>query len=306
MNPMTDRIAGKRGRRPSPPTPELHLRRFAPAPSPPPPSGDVTNGITEWGMLGNDQYGDCGPAATEHYRMAKAGSVSVSPPATDAYTEGLYFAYGKAMGESGDQPDEGVDNATWLKWGFDEGLWEGYARLDASDADEVHQAMLNFHGVLIGCSLTDDAEQEFNAGQPWNITSRDQPDPQEGHDVLLVKYGPDGEELVTWSDLQAATIAWESGEVAAGDLEAWVMISAEDAERNGVDLPALQAQIRALGGSVAPTPPVPTPPGPTPDPPGPTPDSTIVQKVEHLIENVVHEVEKVGEAIIDTITGDSP
>lgn len=269
---MPERIAGQRGRRPSPKTPQLHLRRFAPAPSTPPPSGDVSGGIVDWGMLANDQLGDCGPAATEHYRMAKAGSIAVSPPATTAYTAQLYFAYGVAMGE-GPQADQGVDNLTWLKWMFDNGHILGFARLDATNAAEIRMAMLNFGGVLIGCSLADTAEQEFNNGQPWTISAQEQPDPQEGHDILLVKYDAAGETLVTWGALQRATIAWETGEAHAGDLEAWVILAAEDVARNGVDIAALQAEIAALGGTVAPTPKPPAPvPAPTPAPsPGPAP-----------------------------------
>jgi hypothetical protein len=267
------RIAGKRGRKPSPPTPELRLALFAPAPSTPPPTGDVTGGIVDWGMLGNDTYGDCGPAATEHYRMAKAGSVTVSPAATDAYTENLYFEYGKAQGEPGEQPDQGVDNLTWLTWLFDNGYIEGFARLDPSKPDEIRQAMINFNGVIIGCSLTDDAEAEFEATppQPWNITPKDLPDPNEGHDILLVAYDADSWTLVTWAALQRALITWETGEEGAGDLECWVIITAEDAARNGVDITALKAAITALGGQVAPDAPTPTPPVPVPVPvPAPT------------------------------------
>jgi hypothetical protein len=45
--------------------------------------------------------------------------------------------------------------------------------------------MLNFNGVLLGCSLTDNAEQEFNDQQPWTITASEHPDPQEGHDIHI-------------------------------------------------------------------------------------------------------------------------
>lgn len=322
---MSDRIAGKRGRRPSPPTPELHLRRFAPAPSMPPPAGDVTAGMTEVGMLGNDRLGICGPAATMHYFMAKAASTNVRGT-TDfdtltAMTEGWYFAYGKAQGEPGDQPDQGVDNLSWLTWCVEQGYIDAFARLDASNRDEVCMAMLNFYGVLIGCSLTDNAEQEFNAGQPWTITAQEQPDPQMGHDILLGKYDAAVEELYTWGALQKATIAWESGEAHAGDLEAWVIISSEDAARNGVDMNALIAQIKQLGGTVAPQPgPVPDPgPAPTPDPqpvpdptptpspdPAPTPSPDIhgfVEKVKAIVDRAVTEIVTEAEAIIDTVEG---
>ena len=73
--------------------------------------------------------------------------------------------------------------------------------------------MLNFNGVLLGCSLTDNAEQEFNDQQPWTITASEHPDPQEGHDIYLVKYDTqaDTETIVTWGADQICTVAWETG-----------------------------------------------------------------------------------------------
>jgi hypothetical protein len=254
------RVAGKRGRRAPSHEPSLRLSNFAPPPSAPPPQGDVSAAITDWGMLGNDTHSDCGAAAFQHGRMAKSGKnvladngtllTADSQAATD-YTLSSYYAYGRAMGEAGAEPDQGVQNSTWLKFLFDQRMIEGYAELDATNADEVHMAMLNFGGVLIGCSLTDQALQEFNNHQPWDISATEEPDPNEGHDIYLVKYDTQAgtETVVTWGADQECTIAWQSGEVQAGDLEAWVFITAEDAARNGVDLPALQAQIRSLGGT---------------------------------------------------------
>lgn len=250
-----------------------------------------------WGMLGNDQYGDCGPAATEHYRMAKAGTADITN-ASDAATEALYFAYGRAQGEPGSHPDQGVDNASWLKWMFDNGYITAYARVDANDADAVRMAMLNFSGVLVGCSLADQAEQEFNDHRPWTITAAERPDPQEGHDILLVAYDSAGETFVTWGALQRATVAWESGEAHAGDLEAWVIMTNEDAARNGVDLDALRAQISAWGGeSVAPPTPAPAPapsPAPQPEPsPSPEPTPSEWKKFAHDLRVAIRNVDHV-------------
>lgn len=321
------RTAGLRGRRPSPATPELRLANFrATAPAPPPPSGDVSCG-DDVGMLGNDQLGDCGPAATAHIRMMKAGTVSGVPRTTVDEVEADYWAYGRAMGESGDRPDQGVDNATWLKWLVGEGYIRAYARIDANDVDEVHAAMLNFRGVLVGCSLTDDAEQDFEAEPqiPWTVTAQDQPDPQEGHDIALAAYGPDFDEFYTWGAKQKATVAWASGEAHAGDLECWVFVTDEDAERNGVDIDALIAAINAWGGTVAPAPaPVPDPiPAPAPDPtPAPAPDPVpepsptpapdpdppsdihqLVDRIKKIVRRAEDEIEQVGSDFITFITG---
>lgn len=85
----------------------------------------------------------------QHGRMAKSGRnvltdngtelAADSQQATDL-TLSSYYAYGRSIGESGEQPDQGVENATWLKFLFEQGMIEGYAELDASNADEVLQA----------------------------------------------------------------------------------------------------------------------------------------------------------------------
>lgn len=176
-----------------------------------------------------------------------------SQAATDD-TLSSYFAYGRAMGEPGAQPDRGVDNATWLKFLFEQKMIEAYAELDASKADEVHMAMLNFNGVLLGCDLTRNAEQEFINHQPWTISAKERPTPKGGHDIYPIKYDTAAgtETVVTWGADQECTLAWEEGEVQKGVLEAWVFITAEDATRNGVDLAALQHAITSLGGVLAP------------------------------------------------------
>lgn len=279
---MTDtttppRQHGKRGLRPSLPHPELmHTRFLAPATNVPP-TGDVSRGITAWGMLDNDKYGNCGAAAYFHYRMAKgADPASI----TAAECDETYFAYGEAMGEptpaGAAGPDEGVDNYTFLKWCFDNGLVEAFLQLDHSNPDEVHAGMLNFHGVFIGCQLEADAEQQYDAGEPWNITADDPPQADMGHDILLVAYDENGETIVTWGTDQRTTIAFDASAVT----DCWVIVTKDDALRAGMtteQFDALLAQIQAGGGVTVPVPPpvpapVPAPaPAPAPTPVEPTP-----------------------------------
>jgi hypothetical protein len=295
------RVPGKRGRRKSSHRPGLLLKNFKTAAPTPPSSGSVAGGVSQWGMLGNDLFENCGPCGVEHLRIAKA-LVGVNTDGSPTFrgnftipttknTESWYFEYGVAMGEAPPKPDEGVDNASMLEWlyevtggvlpvGDDIQEW-AYAELDVTDLAEIQQSMLDFHGVLMGCCLTDEAEQEFTARQPWQITPSEQPDPQMGHDWVLVEYTPADWTLVTWGALQKALIDFEKGEVSAGDLDAWVIITQEDADRAGVDMPALQAAIKAQHGkqnvpTPAPAPPVVIPPVVTPTPvvtpPAPAPD----------------------------------
>ena len=347
------RKAGLRGKRAAVHVPELLIDRFrATAPASPPPTGDVSGGITAWGMLCNDRLGCCGFSAIEHYRIAKAidagapGPLAMEPgfiQPTDAETQALYYAYGIAQGEPGPDPDEGVTNSTMLAWLFartqaaklagDDVEEFAYAEVDVSSAgaaDRVHSEMLAFHGILVGGLLTDDAEADFEAVPPvpWHVTADDQPNPDDGHDWIIVAYDATGtKEIdgyvvgdlgVTWGGLQWADIDFDSDAIQ----EAWVIVTEEDASRVGVDYPALLAACKALGGIVAPTP-VPSPPAPTPpSPPAPTPPAPpptppptpppeptppappgIVQEIETFIEK---EIETVKEEIEELFGDDAP
>ena len=295
LDPSLPRVAGKRGRKQSSHASDLQLKNFRGSlPSPPPASLDNTKGFKNWLMLGNDQYGDCGPAATEHIRMVKALLSVANETATfassfvlpnDTNTETLYFDYGVSQGEPGPNPDQGVDNKSWLTYLFnlteaakvikgDDVVEWAFAELDASNPTEIRAAVMNYSCVLIGCALSDTAETEFENGQLWTISASEPADPQNGHDVVMAGWDANGEILLTWGAPQRATVAWETGEESAGDLEAWVLITKEDAERNGVDLAGLQAQIRSWGGTSnvpAPGPAPAPPPAATPPAPGPAP-----------------------------------
>jgi len=248
------RRAGKRGRLPAEHVPSLLVHNFRRGPAvAPPTSADVSCGITDWGMLGNDTIGDCAPAATAHDRMIKAcvtpatgGAAPVFEPGfvvpTAEATLSLYYAYGIAHGEKGPDPDAGVNNAKWLAWLFKQGLIEAYAEVDVASAGaaaRIHRAMIDFRGVIVGTHLTDDAQQVFEAHEPWTTAHGETSDPNKGHDVLLVAYDEHGDTFVTWGADQRSTIDWDH---ACMD-EAWVILTKEDAARAGYDFDAARRAI---------------------------------------------------------------
>ncbi len=249
------RRAGLRGRHTTEHAPTLHVHHFQDAfgRAPAPRSADVSGGITSWGMLGNDELRDCGPAATAHARMLKAviepGTTAAPPrfeasfvqPTTEAVTA-QYFAYGIAQGQPGPNPDHGVNNARWLAWLFSQGLIEAYAEIDLTGPDaraRVRRAMVDFGGVLLGIGLTSDAEQCFESHEPWTLEHGHPSNPGNGHDVLLVAYDDAGDTLVTWGALQRSTIPFDH----ACFEEAWVIVTSEDAARSGFDLEGARAAI---------------------------------------------------------------
>ena len=243
-----------------------NFRRYSLAASLP---WDGSHGITDWGMDGNDQYGDCGPAATDHGNAAKLDTTSVvGTLGQPVYPTTLdtYFAYGIAQGEPPPHPDQGVDNSSWFGFLYQKGVLGkgGYGEVPLSELD--HYA-IDFNGVVLGVQLSDNAQQQFQQGIAWGQPG-DSPDPNLGHDILLI--GLDvggGGTVVTWGALQKVTAAFLQNFVT----DAWAFLDEDDANRVGINWAALQEALTEIHGTV--TPPAPAP-APQPTPPSPTPTPT--------------------------------
>ena len=288
------RQAGRRGARESH-EPRLDVRKFL-KPGDTGPTGyvawDGTNGQTEWGMDCNgpdpgnppaypNGLGDCGAAAPDHGNMAKANDMSLLGTLGRpkfAGTTATYFAYGVSQGERGqppapaDEPDQGVDNASWLGFLYTNGIIDGYGEVPV---DQLDAYAPKAHGLLIGQSLPETAEQDFEAHppSPWGSPG-ETPDKQEGHDTWYIAGHADGSgEMVTWGGLQPFTPEYRTGRFIT---DAWLIFDRDDPE---VDWQALEAALAEVHGTVVPpaTPtPAPTPsptPPPVPQPPAPLPPS---------------------------------
>lgn len=260
------RRAGNRGARESH-EPRLDVRLFLePAPEPDTFSEwDGTNGVTNWGMDGNGPdtpgpgpedppaypqgMGNCGYAAPDHGNAAKANNIAlVGTLGRPAFPVpfGAYWAYGVSQGEQGqapvpaNEPDQGVDNRSWLAFLYKAGVIKGYAEVPV---DQIgHYAPLG-HGLLIGQNLPDSAESDFEASPPipWGSPG-EVPDSQEGHDtwVILTHANASGE-LITWGGLQPFSSTYLKEFVT----DAWMVWTADDPEDIS---PELQAALTALHG----------------------------------------------------------
>ena len=255
--PATPRIAGKRGRLRSERVALRYVHEYAtvalPAPAYP---VDVRGGIadTAWQMLGNgpdptctvapEGVGDCGFAGRQHVRMAKAacyGETETWETSDELVSEYLAYDGGQDMGVS--------LAAVLLAW-YKAGKILGFAPVDHTDPAAVDSAMQAFKGIYAGVDLTDDADELFGNAEPWTTANGETPDPDEGH--CIAKVYADGNSVssdpvdgwVTWGAFQESTQEW----TAACLTEAFVIITSED-EAAKVDMPALLADIEALGGT---------------------------------------------------------
>lgn len=277
--------AGKRGVQKSPARPERAINRFWQAPLAvvaPPPNADVSHGITSCGMDGNADVGDCVQAATDHYNVAKTGDVNQINKLGGVGPQALYCEWGLAQGAppapGTSCPDNGTDPRSWLDWCVSKGIIYEWGEIADLSPDTIHQAMIDFKGVLITVDLPPDAEQQFNAGQPWSIAGGENPNPNAGHAILLVRYDPTADYFWTWGALQPATVAWDAGCITG----AFVIFDADDPAIDAAALEAYIAAQAAHGGTTPPPKPAPAPPtpGPTPPPkPGPPPETAGLEEL---------------------------
>lgn len=254
--PAAPRVAGKRGRLQSEPVALRFLHDYvreplAPAAYP----VDVRGGIADdaWGMLANgpdpactthpEGLGDCGYAGRQHYRMAKAagyGQAEKWETSNELAAEYLKYDHGQ---------DEGVSLPAVLLYWYKKGLIKAFAPVDHTSPAAVDAAMAAFKGVYVGVDLTDDADELFSDGKPWTTANGEKADPDEGHCIVKVyaddpaaKTSPE-DGWVSWGAFQKSTKGWTKTCLR----EAYAIITSED-EAAKVNMPALTADIEALGG----------------------------------------------------------
>jgi hypothetical protein len=190
-----------------------------------------------------------------------------------------------------------------VKW-FNEGFVDGTGKVIIEPCEafvriqpaHVDAAMAQFGSILCGVNLTDDADQRFDEHQPWTVADGQTPDPNKGHVTGRVKSDGTMHTYVSWGDYVLATVAWSDACVE----EAWAPLTLEMAHNLNMNVPALLAAIKAMGGEVRQ--PTPTPaPTPKPVPSVPVPDDALVSKVKREAEEIAHDVEEIVEDVAHSV-----
>lgn len=224
----------------------------------PPASTNHRNNIGSWGMLANDEYGDCVIAGGAHETMlwTKEG-YNLASAFSDSNVLADYHAFCGAG-------DNGCDVRTVLGSRQKTGLKDGsgtrhkigaYLALDLKNHDEVKLAVYLFSAVGIGFNFPDYAMTEFNSGQPWDVKSGGTI--EGGHYVPVIDYDSNYLYVVTWGKIQKMTWAFYDKYCD----EAWAMLSQEmlgndNLSPEGFDITTLQNDLNNLksGGSTSNTP----------------------------------------------------
>lgn len=167
------------------------------------------NLVNDWGMLGNDQYGDCVWAGAAHETMlwAAAARPPGTPPTVQFSTESVLSAYSQVTGFSPNDPasDQGTDMLSALNYRRTTGIQDlsstvhkicAYVSLEPGDTDQLLNACYLFGGVGIGIQFPDSAQTQFQDGEPWSYTPG--ATLLGGHYVPVVGYNHSYLEVVTW------------------------------------------------------------------------------------------------------------
>lgn len=146
-------------------------------PTPPAEFGHDALVTQPWGMLGNDQYGDCVWAGAGHETMLWNADAGRIVQFTDA---GVLSDYSVVTGFNPSDPstDQGTDMAMAAAYRKTTGVIDAagvrhkvgaYLSIPAGALDEMLVASFVFGTLGIGITFPDSAMAQFNAGQPWDV-----------------------------------------------------------------------------------------------------------------------------------------
>lgn len=266
----------KLGRRPPKNAPALRFARFWTGAIPEhSPAADHFSRVTEWGLWRNDEFGDCGPVSYGNLR--KLISLYLTG-AEDDVTQDDVLALYKLVNptfdpdDPGGPGDAGVDMQTMLELALEHGFAGkkplAFAKVDASNLDELRAAIEIFGGVLLGIDLETAQQSQTDSGV-WDYKKSGE---WGGHAVMCGRYVDDTTDtkdrsgVVTWAEVVDFTNAFAKRQLD----EVWLVIFEEHLGdkgfKEGVDRQALASEFFALTGRE-----FPIQPNPQPEPPAPAP-----------------------------------
>jgi hypothetical protein len=186
----------------------------------PPASFDISAKVSAWGMMDNDQIGDCTCAAAGHLIMewtANAGKKAATP--TDQQIVAAYSAitgYNPVTGANDNGANELDVLNYWRQTGIAGHKIDAYMALEPSNHNHIMDSVYIFEGCYIGVQLPISAQAQTQNHQPWSVppggpSGDGKPGSWGGHAVPVVAYDARGVTVVTWGALQVMTWTfWEA------------------------------------------------------------------------------------------------
>jgi len=240
-------------------TRDLLFKNYVQLPSPPTTFSNASLFPAKgWGMLGNDEWGDCVWAGAGHETMllSKLGNKEADFTAQDVLAGyEAVTGFNPQAGSPGHNPtDNGTEPRKAYGYRRATGIVDvagnphkigAYLKLDTGNLEHIYQAAYLFEVVGIGFKFPEYAMEQFHNGEPWDVIPGKEPNPEEGHYVPCIGKSTNIE-VVTWGALQQMTVAFFE----AYCDEAWTYISEEPfvngRDIDGFDLEQLKADLKAL------------------------------------------------------------
>lgn len=213
----------------------------------------------DFGMDGNDQWGDCVFADVAHRIMVRTAQMGAGRMIVATQTETLQLYYEVARGGPATGDDPGGDLITTAEYMQKTGMMIGGQRhtedgngvIDPLNTDHIKWSMCLFGCTPFALNLPQSALDQFRAGEPWDVSGDNTI--VGGHDVLGVEYRPEslpsnpGWLVVTWGKRWPVTNAFlakylvEVVPVGARDF-----ITANGLAPSGVNLPQILQLLREI------------------------------------------------------------
>jgi hypothetical protein len=201
---------------------------------PPPPVCDWSTKVTQWGMLKNDEIGDCTAAGCGHAIQLWSANASAEANITDDDTISFYE---RSCGYDPANPDSdhgGVELDVlnyWQRNDFAGHKLDAFASLDVGNRTNIKDAIWLTGGVYIGVNLPISAQTQDVWDIPQQGTAGDgKPGSWGGHAIYAVGFTDQYVTCVTWGQLKTMTWAFWNAYVE----EAWTLISMEWIMSNGI------------------------------------------------------------------------
>jgi len=219
---------------------------------PAPPKDFGHDQLPSWGMLGNDQYGDCVFAGAAHETMLWNAAAGRAVPFDDTAVLGDYSAV-TGFTPTDPNTDQGTDMQVAASYRRKTGVADthgtrhqvsAYVALQVGNVKELLLAAYLFEAVGIGIRFPRSAMTQFNRGRPWSVVSGS---PIEGGHYVPCVGSRKGQLLVvSWGRVQAMT----TGFYRKYCDEAIVYLTAENLTGGktveGFDTAALTADLHAV------------------------------------------------------------
>jgi len=216
---------------------------------------------TDWGMLGNDAYGDCvwAGAAHEHMLLTATQNTQRPSPTTARFTDtSVLRAYADVTGFDPvtGANDNGTNVHDAMSYRKNTGILDAngrrhkigaYLSLTPGDMTELAEALYLFECVGIGFEFPQSAMDQFNSGQRWAVVPGGSPI-EGGHYVPVVsKQNTFSVKVITWGRLQTMTQPFYKKYCD----EAWCFVAPDALNDRGLtargfDVATLNADLAAL------------------------------------------------------------